>query len=239
MNIIFAALLPLEDTEESAMELRISMMDKFKDLGAIIHTYFINIYMVARFKNNIIIYMYTDNYYNNYWILAMEVYYCDDLAANIIYCRHLEYPRLNLHKVITNKFYQFYIMALTRTFNLDIANNILSFIDFKDLFIPLEIDRCAIISPTLLFNIMKVLSNQDIKEKALNNVMCELVPLTNSCYTIRPMTNSEYRRHSAMELWAFTAYTPTWILSTPKSTWIPSINISTCNFYNADFDEDN
>jgi hypothetical protein len=238
---IFAALVPSEDTNESAMELRISMINKFKkELGAIIYTYLNDIYMVAIFKNNIVISMHTDKFKNTYWILQIEVYYCNDLTANITYCRLLEYPCLNLHKIITTKFYQFCMMVFIKTFNLRIANNILSFIDFKDLFIPLQWNRCACISPTLLFNVMKVLSNQDIKNTALNDVICELVLLTNSCYAIRPMTYREYCQQSEMELWVLSIHSPKWILSlsTSESTLIPLINTNACNLYNPDFDED-
>jgi hypothetical protein len=232
----FAALVPSEDTLESATELRISIMDKFKDLGAIIYDSNCN-EITAIFKNTIRISIYTNGVNENYWILKIDVFYCP-LSLIERFCPPSEYPRLNLHKEITTKFYQFCMMALNRAFNIDIAHNILSFIDFTNIFIPLPSDRCARISPELLINIMIVLSEQDIKNEALNGVMHELVPLIDSCSTVNKDGSgygscNSILRYGEMETWvANTKYLAYPII------FSPSININACSIYNADFDDD-
>uniref|UniRef100_A0A6C0HZT3 Uncharacterized protein n=1 Tax=viral metagenome TaxID=1070528 RepID=A0A6C0HZT3_9ZZZZ len=233
----FAALVPSEDTLELATELRISIMDKFKDLGAIIYDSECN-EITAIFKNTIRISIFTNGVNENYWILKIDVCYCP-LSLIKRFCPPLEYPRLNLHKEITTKFYQFCMMVLNRVFNLDIANNILNFIDFKHLFIPLPSDRCARISPELLYNIMIVLSEQDVKNEALNSVMRELVSLTDSCSTVNK--NGGYSsgysgRYSSGGLRC--GEMETWVLSASPIILPIHINTSTCNYYNADFYDD-
>jgi hypothetical protein len=216
-------------------------MDKFKDLGAIIYDSNCN-EITAIFKNMIRISIYTNGVNENYWILKIDVFYCP-ISLIKRFCPPSEYPRLNLHKEITTKFYQFCMMALNRAFNLDIAHNILSFIDFKNLFIPLEEERCARISPELLVNIMIVLSEQDIKNEALNGVMSELAPLRDSCSTVNKNGNrygsslSPYGglRCKEMETWAHLA-SPILLYVAPIHTF--QINTTTCSFYNADFDDD-
>lgn len=224
----FAALVPLEDTIESATKLRISIMNKFKDLGAIIYDSNCN-EITAIFKNMIRISIYTNGVNENYWILKIDVLYCP-ISLIKRFCPPSEYPRLNLHKEITTKFYQFCIMVLNRIFTLDIINNILSFIDFTNLFIPLEEERSARISPELLINIMIVLSEQDIKNEALNTAMVELASLRDSCSAVNKnkysSSVSSYGGIQCMPI--FIKYTPIY----------PVMNINTCSFYNVDFDGD-
>jgi hypothetical protein len=227
----FAALVPSEDTLESATKLRISIMDKFKDLGAIIYDSECN-EITAIFNNTIRISIYTNGVNENYWILKIDVCYCP-LSLIKRFCPPLEYPRLNLHKEITVKFYQFCMMGLNRVFNLDIANNILSFIDFKHLFIPLSSDRCARISPELLVNIMIVLSEQDVKNEALNAVMCELVPLTDSCSTVK----KDGSGYSSSSLSSYGGILCRPIFINEYIPIYPVMNITVCSFYNVNFDK--
>jgi hypothetical protein len=210
-------------------------MNRFKDLGAIIYDSECN-EITAIFKNTIRISIYTNGVNENYWILKIDVCYCP-LSLIERFCPSSEYPRLNLHKEITTKFYQFCMMALNRAFNLDIANNILSFIDFEHLFIPLPSDRCARISPELLINIMIVLSEQDVKNIALNSVMHELVPLIDSCSTVNKNGN---RYGSSLSLYGGLrcGEMETWTLLATQHLLPIQMNINTYNYYGADFDDD-
>ena len=236
MNNMFAALVPKKDTLGSAKRLRNYIMYRFKKLGAIIdNSEYID--KNAVFKNKIRIFIHTNRVNEKYWILIVEVYYCDIFTRCL--CCINNHPCLNLHKAITTKFYQFCMMALLHTkFNVDIAHNILSFIDFNKLFIPLGRGRSPRISPKLLINIMIVLSEQDVKNKALNAVMVELVLLMDSC--------SEYKnkytglRCGEMETWALLAkpivlhVAPIYRFQMNINTF--QMNINTCNYYNEDFD---
>lgn len=230
----FAALVPLEDTIESATKLRLCIMNKFKDLGAIIYDSNCN-EITAIFKNTIRISIYTNGVNENYWILNIDIFYCP-LSLIKRFCPPSKYPRLNLHKEITTKFYQFCMMTLHTKFNVDIAHNILSFIDFTNLFIPLEEERSARISPELLINIMIVLSEQDIRNEALNTVMVELASLRDSCSTVnKNKYGSSYNNLRCGEM-------KTWVLNVrylaDPILFNPSMNINAYSVYNAYFDDD-
>jgi hypothetical protein len=230
MNNMFAALVPKKDTLASAKRLRNYIMYRFKKLRAIIdNSDFIN--KNAVFNNKIRIFIHTNKVNEMYWILTIEVYYCDIFTRCL--CCINDHPCLNLHKAITTKFYKFCMMTLLhKKINEDIAHNILSFIDFNHLFIPLGRDRSARISPKLLINIMIVLSEQDVKNKALNAVMVELVPLRNSCSEYNNRYSSSNLRCGEMETWVLNAR----YLAKPIVLHVTPIH--TCNYYNEDFDED-
>lgn len=231
---MFAALVPKKDTLGSAKRLRNYIMYRFKKMGAIIdNSDFIN--KNAVFNNKIRIFIHTNKVNEMYWILTIKVYYCDIFTRCL--CCINNHPCLNLHKAITTKFYQFCMMVLLhKNFNVDISHNILSFIDFKNLFVPLGRNRSARISPKLLINIMIVLSKQDVKNKALNAVMVELVPLMDSCSEYNNKYSSEHigLRFGEMETWVLLAK-PIVLHVAPIHTF--QMNINTCNYYNEDFDD--
>uniref|UniRef100_A0A6C0HZV8 Uncharacterized protein n=1 Tax=viral metagenome TaxID=1070528 RepID=A0A6C0HZV8_9ZZZZ len=184
----FAALVPpqygalLQDTRY----LRSYMVKQFrKHLGAIIDYRASDEVFILTFNNRIKLELYLfKNIYNNTIILTK--------ISTDIY--------LNLHKIIAIKFYQFCMMAIIRVstvsavdtvstvstistislLNIDIIKNILSFIDF-DFIIQPPAHRCLKISPLFLFTIMRVISEQDQKNKALNELMLNLPSPIFSC----------------------------------------------------------
>ena len=87
------------------------------------------------------------------------------------------------------RYKQYYKIAcnleINKLFKDDIANYILSYIDFDFhfLFAPLQPNRCPCISTHLLYNILIVISDQDINYKSLHIVIDTLSTLTETCST--------------------------------------------------------
>lgn len=93
---------------------------------------------------------------------------------------------LNLRSVILVKFYQFCMMAIGRVtkinaFNRDIIKYILSFINFDDMIMPLPENKCNTIYPTLLSNIIIILSEQDKENMALDCIIRNLKYIDTIC----------------------------------------------------------
>lgn len=167
-NYIFAALVPVQD--KSAMDLRSYLVNKFSRYIGVIINYRASDETFILTINNIKLYIYLfKNIYNNTIILT-KIY---DKTADIY---------LNLHKIIAIKFYQFCMMVFKRVslLNIDIIKNISSFIDFNLIQPPVH-NRCLQISPLLLDSIIRVLSEQDKKNIALNQVMLNLPSPRFSC----------------------------------------------------------
>jgi hypothetical protein len=169
-DYIFAALVPPQDGAQlkDAKNLRSYMVKKFsRYLGAKIDYRALDETFILTFNNNIKLEIYLfKNIYNNTIILTK-------ISADIY---------LNLHKIIAIKFYQFCMMAIHRVSLLDIniIKNILSFINF-DFIIQPPAHRRLQISPLYLFTIMSILSKQDQKNKALNQLMLNLPSPIISC----------------------------------------------------------
>lgn len=171
-DYIFAALVPPQDGArlKDARTLRSYMVKKFnRHLGATINYRASDEAFILTFNNSIKLEIYLfKNIYNNTIILT-KIY---DKTADIY---------LNLHKIIAIKCYQFCIMAIGRVsaLNIDIIKKILSFIDFN--LIQPTAHRRLQISPLLLFSIMRILSEQDKKNVALNQVILNLPSPRFSC----------------------------------------------------------
>jgi hypothetical protein len=195
----FAALVPPQYgiLLQDARYLRSHMVKQFrKNLGAIIDYRASDDTFILTFNNKIKLELYLfKNIYNNTIILT-KIY---DKPADIY---------LNLHKIIAIKFYQFCMMAIIRVatvgivdtdtvnkslLNIDIIKNILSFIDFN-LIIQPPAHRCLQICPLFLFSIMRMISEQDQKNKELNQLMLNLPSPIISCSICEDKTCSICRQ---------------------------------------------
>jgi hypothetical protein len=83
---------------------------------------------------------------------------------------------LNLYDEIALKYKQYCIDVMYKLFaNNDITKYILSYIDFTQVLSKVSPNKCACVSTNLLYNIIIVLSEQDINYKSLNIVICKLI----------------------------------------------------------------
>ena len=86
MSNTFAALVPKKDTLASAKRLRNYIMYRFKKLGAIIDNSDF-LHKNAVFNNKIRIFIHTNRVNEMYWILTIEVYYCNIFKIIFHNCR--------------------------------------------------------------------------------------------------------------------------------------------------------
>jgi hypothetical protein len=182
MNVYqtFASLIPVDGNGnrgngnihyKCANDLISTIMDTCRQLGATIYDKnFLDSKIV--FNNGIEINLCASSSFEKYYIITLDI----SIQKSIKYCNNYTY--LNLHQTMALRYKQYYIrysivchLLINKLFKVDIAKYILSYIDFNidfdNLFIPLQPNRCACISTNLLYNILIVLSDQDINNKSL------------------------------------------------------------------------
>ena len=98
---------------------------------------------------------------------------------------------LNLYDEMALKYKQYCINVMDNAFaNNDITKYILSYIDFTQVLSNVSPNRCACISTNLLYNIIIVLSEQDINYKSLNIVICKLINPIDTYFKIQDRYHS-------------------------------------------------
>lgn len=184
---VFASLIPVDDEGnrgngviyiEFANELIYTIIETCRQLGATIYNF--APFSYAIFSNGIKIDLCKKSSFEDYYIIAVNI--------------SQKHKYLNLHQTMALRYKPYYMkysiachLVINKLFKTDIAKYILSYIDFNidfdHLFPPLQQNRCACISTNLLYNIILVLSDQDIGDKSLNIVIGKLLTLTDTCST--------------------------------------------------------
>jgi hypothetical protein len=201
MNVsikLLRQLIPVDDNgnrgngeiyKKCANDLIYTIMDTCRQLGATIYDKNFWERKIV-FNNGIEINLCARSSFKKYYIITLDI----SIQKSRKYCNNYTY--LNLHQTMALRYKQYYIrysivchLVINKLFKVDIAKYILSYInfniDFDNLFIPLQPNRCACISTNLLYNILIVLSDQDINNKSLKIVIDKLTTLTDTCSTKR------------------------------------------------------
>jgi len=172
---IFVAVIPVDSKNRRmlnhayvAYEFMPSILNTFKQLGATIKGT-----KSAIFNNGISIDMQIEyNATKRPYYTSIEFFISKQYGP----CPFLNIIYLNLYDEIALKYKQYCINTMDKVFaNNDITKYILSYIDFTQVLSKVSLNRCARISTNLLYNIIIVLSEQDINYKSLNIVICKLI----------------------------------------------------------------